>query len=426
VTFVSYAQNFEDVMLWRALKHVDAGFYIDVGANDPNQDSVTKAFYDRGWRGINLEPVQQWFEKLESERHRDINLQLAVGDREGELKFYEISDTGLSTTDPSIAEQHSAEHGYNILERQVPVKPLSEICADYHMAPIHFLKIDVEGAEKKVLEGMDFSKIRPWIIIIESTHPNTHVEGHKEWDTILLESDYKYVYFDGLNQYYVAVEHQEIENSFKVPPNIFDQFVFSGEGTSSFHVQLRKIKAENENLICEYRSKTETLERSENALAEQQTYIQRLQRECEAAKTKSSALESELKSKTETLEHSENALAEQQTYNLRLLGEFEADKTKSCALEDELKSKIETLARTENTLAELQAHSQWLQNEWDAAKTKVEELSHTTHQWWAVADGFNHELQGDYRSKSWRITWPLRKLMHLLNWLFSSAVASFF
>ncbi len=33
--FISHAQNFEDVILWRALKHVQNGFYIDVGAQDP-------------------------------------------------------------------------------------------------------------------------------------------------------------------------------------------------------------------------------------------------------------------------------------------------------------------------------------------------------------------------------------------------------
>ena len=43
---ISYAQNFEDVILWRALKHVEAGRYIDIGANDPEKDSVTKVFYD--------------------------------------------------------------------------------------------------------------------------------------------------------------------------------------------------------------------------------------------------------------------------------------------------------------------------------------------------------------------------------------------
>lgn len=57
MTFISYAQNYEDVMLHRALKGVEKGFYIDVGANDPVQYSVTKAFYERGWRGINIEPI---------------------------------------------------------------------------------------------------------------------------------------------------------------------------------------------------------------------------------------------------------------------------------------------------------------------------------------------------------------------------------
>ena len=51
--FISYAQNYEDVMLWRALQHIENGFYIDVGAAWPDVDSVTKAFYDKGWRGIN-------------------------------------------------------------------------------------------------------------------------------------------------------------------------------------------------------------------------------------------------------------------------------------------------------------------------------------------------------------------------------------
>lgn len=58
MTFISYAQNFEDVRLWRVLKQFEHGFYIDVGANDPRHHSVTKAFYDHGWQGINVEPMQ--------------------------------------------------------------------------------------------------------------------------------------------------------------------------------------------------------------------------------------------------------------------------------------------------------------------------------------------------------------------------------
>lgn len=71
MTFISYAQNFEDVRLWRALNSFECGFYIDVGATDPAHDSVTKAFYDHGWSGINVEPMQNYYDALRQQRPRD-------------------------------------------------------------------------------------------------------------------------------------------------------------------------------------------------------------------------------------------------------------------------------------------------------------------------------------------------------------------
>ena len=70
MTFVSYAQNFEDVLLWRALHSVERGFYIDAGAWHPDTDSVTRAFHDRGWHGINVEPSAEGFQRLEAARPR--------------------------------------------------------------------------------------------------------------------------------------------------------------------------------------------------------------------------------------------------------------------------------------------------------------------------------------------------------------------
>ncbi|WET42222.1 hypothetical protein [Citrobacter enshiensis] len=70
MTFISYAQNLEDVVLWKALKNIENGFYIDVGANDPLIDSVTNSFYNNGWHGINIEPINTHFKKLVLERPR--------------------------------------------------------------------------------------------------------------------------------------------------------------------------------------------------------------------------------------------------------------------------------------------------------------------------------------------------------------------
>jgi len=225
MSFISYAQNYEDVMLWRALKHIDQGFYIDVGANDPDYDSVTKAFYERGWRGINVEPIPQWYERLEKARPRDINLQLALGAEPGEITLYDIPDTGLSTAEKKFAERHEAEHGYQFYMLQVMMDTLSRVCERFHLEPIHFLKIDAEGAEKAILQGTDFVKIRPWIILVEATLPNSMEESYSDWEPLLLNAEYEYAYFDGLNRFYVANEHENLKAAFKAPPNVFDEFI---------------------------------------------------------------------------------------------------------------------------------------------------------------------------------------------------------
>jgi len=293
MSFISYAQNFEDVMLWRALKHIDQGFYIDVGANDPDQHSVTKAFYERGWRGINAEPAPQWFERLEKARPRDINLQLALGAEPGAITLYEIPDTGLSTAVKKFAERHEAERGYQSRELLVKVDTLSRVCERFHPAPIHFLKIDVEGAEKAVLQGTDFGKIRPWIILLEATLPLSVEESYSDWEPLLLNAGYEFAYFDGLNRYYVAGEHENLKAAFRTPPNVFDEFVRSEQ----LEWERRAREAEAKVKEVEQRaSQADTLarqaeERAAQAEAEAQQVRQR------ASQTKARAQEAEIKAR---------------------------------------------------------------------------------------------------------------------------------
>lgn len=105
MTFISYAQNFEDLTLWRALKLFGPGCCINIGANHPTIDSVTRSFYERGWRGINIEPVLHYHQALCAERPEDINLCVAVGEPEDELLFFESNAAGLSTLSLETAVQ---------------------------------------------------------------------------------------------------------------------------------------------------------------------------------------------------------------------------------------------------------------------------------------------------------------------------------
>lgn len=209
--FISYAQNAEDVVLWRALGHIKEGRYVDVGANHPRTDSVTRAFYDRGWRGITVEPLVDLVELQQSERPRDIQVQAAAAEVEADsLTLHSVPGTGLSTIVAEV-DVDNRNQGLAVEDVTVEARTLTHILAeaDNLIDDIHFMVIDVEGAEAQVLDGLDLKTVRPWVLVIEATRPNTHIPSHEQWEDRLIADGYVFCLFDGLSRYYVAEEHRE-------------------------------------------------------------------------------------------------------------------------------------------------------------------------------------------------------------------------
>lgn len=254
MTIVSYAQNFEDVMLWRALKDVKNGFYIDVGANHPLFDSVTKLFYQNGWSGINIEPEFEFCKLLQEDRPHDLNLNMAISSQVGSIDFHVSSKRGWSTTDKKCSINLKDKNSFSET-RSVKAISLNKLCEDYHVNEINFLKVDVEGAEKDVLESFSFDKIRPWICVIEATKPTLQIDVSIEWENILIESRYIFAYFDGVNKYYISEEKQELLKHFQYPPNVFDKFILHSqkeglERINELQKELKELKEKNiENSI---------------------------------------------------------------------------------------------------------------------------------------------------------------------------------
>ncbi len=195
----TYAQYNEDLILAALLHDVKKGFYIDVGANYPVIDSATFYFYQRGWRGINIEPLKSLYQQLKEQRREDTNLNIGLGDKKGKASFREYTDMpGHSTFDSTRMEAHgqSVKH----TDYEVKVETLKDIISKYKPAHIHFIKIDVEGFEYQVVAGNDWQQHRPEIVCIEASHVS------QDWRSLLIAKQYKLFVSDGLNEYYIARE----------------------------------------------------------------------------------------------------------------------------------------------------------------------------------------------------------------------------
>ncbi len=206
---ISYAQNAEDVVLDRVLP-IDAGFYVDVGAASPDASSVTRHFYGKGWRGINIDPRRDACVELRRRRPRDLNLQIAVGAEDGLTTFYTVQeDPDLSTIDPSDLGYLNAR-GYSYRAEEIQIKTLNSVLEMAEAGTIDFLKVDAEGAERDVLRGLDLQRWRPTVVVVEAIRPWSRDRTDAEWRDILESNGYVEGLFDGVNLYFAPSERPDI------------------------------------------------------------------------------------------------------------------------------------------------------------------------------------------------------------------------
>jgi len=184
--------------------------------------SVTKHFYDRGWRGINVEPNPAPFRKLNAARARDTNLNIGLSDRAGTLKIYEAPDACWSVDPDLLAGWFQADRS-TIVERAILVRTLAEVCEE-HVPPgttVSFLKVDVEGHEFAVLSGGDWSRWRPQVVLVEAGDQG-------RWEPILLGHGYRFAFFDGVNRFYVRDEDANLLPILAYPANPGDRYAIHG------------------------------------------------------------------------------------------------------------------------------------------------------------------------------------------------------
>ena len=217
INYISFAQQLEDLILFIFLYDVKKGFYIDVGANSPMTDTVTRNFYERGWNGINIEPLNEKYSLLIEKRKRDINLKMVASNKQGNVTLY-LNDQ-LSTFEKQFASGNKTQI--------IKADTMANICKKYvpKNTQIEFCKIDVEGAEPKVLEGYDFVNYRPKVFCMESYSPRYLWRTYKEFEPILFKNNYTFAYKHRINRYYIDNNFAYLINRTNLIDNAIEDYI---------------------------------------------------------------------------------------------------------------------------------------------------------------------------------------------------------
>jgi FkbM family methyltransferase len=225
VARISYAQNFEDVRLWKALGDLSGHLYVDVGAGHPTRSSVTKLFSERDWTGINVEPGPN-FARLAAERPRDVNVEAAVTTTDGSAPFV------VAHPHPDLSSLHRAalEADPVNVESSTTVTVATtrlDTLLRRHAGdlPLGFLKVDVEGAEEEVLRSNDWDRFRPLVVVVEAIAPGTHEPAFASWEPILAGAGYRFAVDDGINRFYARADQRELRERLARPVSPIDGYV---------------------------------------------------------------------------------------------------------------------------------------------------------------------------------------------------------
>ncbi len=217
-----FSQTGEDIIILKTMltfskrsKLDEGGFYIDVGSNEPITMSNTFRFYLRRWRGITIDANAELIAKHKRIRKKDISICAAVSNTVKEVVFYKSNLNTVSTISDEYYKRNKNRWKYT-QEEKLTTRTLTSIL-DENMpqdTEIDFMSIDVEGTDLEVLQGLNFEKYRPKLIITEIHGFSVDNKDNYPIYQLLTDNGYYLHAFATLNVYFVDAKlpHRRIAN----------------------------------------------------------------------------------------------------------------------------------------------------------------------------------------------------------------------
>lgn len=186
---VSYSQVGEDIIinyLFNSL-NIQKPTYLEIGTNQPVMCNNTYFFYNKGCKGVCIEPDFEMYKVIKKRRPNDIVLNIGIGLRDDiKAPFYLFPGllNGWSTFSKEEASTREKESGIKPETITVPLKNINTIMEQNFNPFPNYISIDVEGLDLEILKSLDFDRFRPEVICVETISFSIVNKEEKLQDTI--------------------------------------------------------------------------------------------------------------------------------------------------------------------------------------------------------------------------------------------------
>ncbi len=185
----------EDVFINRIFKNIKKGTYVDVGCYHPYKGSLTAKLYEKNWNGINIDISKTSIDLFKMVRKRDLNLNLAVSDFDGETHYFQNSPINQQN---SLIKKNDKQD-----KVKISCFTLDTILKKNNFNDFNFLNIDVEGSELNVIKGINLKKFKPTVITIENNELLPEEYVNNEVYKILIQNDYVFINKIGVTNFFM-------------------------------------------------------------------------------------------------------------------------------------------------------------------------------------------------------------------------------
>lgn len=198
-----YSQFDEELIVRDFFQDRRGGFFLDVGAADPERNSTTYYLEKHlGWKGFAIDALPEYAAAFREKRPKTRFFNYIVTDHSGgEEEFYRVK--GVPDLSSTIVGRKWEGKPLPTETIRIPTITLNDFLDEHGVEAIDFLSMDIERGAPRALAAFDIERFEPALVCIEAGAGEDYRQGlARYFEQHGYRRIEKYLQHDAINWYF--------------------------------------------------------------------------------------------------------------------------------------------------------------------------------------------------------------------------------